>query len=126
MATLEKDEIGVLDIQLIQGDSKTISLTFNQVDAEGLTVPIDLTAYESIRLDVKSRKDAAEKPFISWRVGSGLTILGDDNEVLKFSFGSEFLSTAADVWYYDIKFNLAGEIAHYIEGQITVKPVITK
>ena len=126
MATVQRDEIGVLNIELNQGGNKPIFLVFNQKNVEGATVPVNLTDYDLIRLDVKSRKDVMEAPFISWQVGEGLTISGENSNVLNFEFSQEFIRTAAPSWYYDIKFVRSERVSRFIEGQITIKQVTTK
>ena len=126
MATAIVGTIGVLNIELRQGDSRPIFLTFNQTPPSGISEPMDLTEFTSIRLDVKTRKDIAEAPFISWQVGSGLTISGENSNVLNFEFTREFTKTGAVSWFYDIKFERADSIAHLIEGVITINPVATK
>jgi hypothetical protein len=126
MVTAIVDKIGVLNIELRQGDTRPIFLTFNQTPPSGGSEPMDLTGFTAIRLDVKTRKDIAEAPFVSWQIGNGLTISGSDNNILSFQFNAEFTRTAAPGWFYDIKFTRPSGIMHLIEGTITVQPVATK
>jgi hypothetical protein len=126
MATLKKDQIGVLDIQLIQGNNKPVSLIFKEKDILGELTPIDLTEYSSIKMDVKRKIDVNEAPFISWEVGDGLTISGTDDNVLNFEFAQEFFETQIIEWFYDLKFIKDTKVSHLIKGVIRVQKVTTK
>lgn len=126
MALLQKDEIGILDIELVQNAKKDILLTFETVELENETIPLDLRTVEPIRMDVKARANVNEKPFISWAVGRGLTITGEDFNLLSFSFENEFTNTEQTEWFYDLK--VGGELGpkYYIKGKITVDNRVTK
>lgn len=126
MATIPKDQIGELNINLVQGDDKTLTLTFNTVNLQGDPVPMDLRDYSAIRLDVKSNKDVNERPFFSFTIGNGLEIIGEDYNVLQFTFTTQFLLTAQTVWYYDIKFTALDGIKHLLEGVILIHKTVTK
>lgn len=126
MATLIKDTVGVLDIELIQGDDKTVTLAFSTVNLAEQTVPLDLRQYSAIRLDVKSAKDVNERPFFSFTLGNGLTVSGEDFNVLTFSFTTQFVATAQTSWFYDIKFTSVEGVKHLIEGSINVQKTVTK
>ena len=114
-----------MDINLIQGDNKAVSLVFRDKNPLGVLTPIDLTDYSVIKLDIKTRVDVNETPFISWTVGDGLTISGDDNNVLSFEFGQEFNASQNLEWTYDIKFIKDSKVMHLIEGIIRVQRVVT-
>jgi hypothetical protein len=77
-------------------------------------------------MDVKARVNVNEKPFISWTVGRGLTITGEDFNLLSFSFENEFTNTEQTEWFYDLK--VGGELGpkYYIKGKITVDNRVTK
>lgn len=126
MATIQRDEIGTLDINLIQGDSKTVSLKFEVINLDEEQVPIDLRDFTAIRLDVKSKRDVNERPFISFTVGNGLIIAGEYFNVLQFTFSNQFLATAQTIWYYDIKFTDLSIVKHLVEGVINIKRIGTK
>lgn len=125
MASLKKDKQGVLSINLIQGDNKIIYLEFKEKVLEVL-IPIDLTQYSSIQLDIKKTIDVDEPAFISWSVGSGLNISGLLNEILSFEFKQEFYETGIANWYYDIKFVKDSKLSHMIKGTIFVNRSTTK
>ena len=126
MAAITRDQIGILDINLIQGDDKTVTLTFQTVNLAGETVPLDLRQYSAIRLDVKSQKDVSERPFFSFTLGNGLTISGEDFNVLTFTFTTQFVATAQTVWFYDIKFTSVDGVKHLVEGSINISKIVTK
>ena len=126
MATIEKDKQGLLNIQLIQGDGKPISLTFLMTTPLGAIAPIDLRTYSAIRLDVKSQKDVNEKPFISLSLGKGLVISGFNFNVLSFELLEQFNRTSLASWYYDVKFTNASGTKHLIAGLISIDRSVTK
>jgi hypothetical protein len=125
MATLKKDEIGKLDINLVQGNNKTIALKFEEKGLLDELIPIDLTIYSEIKMDVKRKVNVNELPFISWTVGDGLTISGTDNNFLTFEFAQEFFETQIIEWFYDIKFVKNDKVSHMIKGVIRINLVIT-
>jgi hypothetical protein len=128
MATIQKDTLGVLNIELIQNAFKEVRLVFNApdlLDPEEV-VPLDLRTFEPIRLDVKARKNVNERPFISWSVGNGLAIAGEDFNQLVFNFENEFTNTEQTDWFYDIKVTTPSGPAYWIEGVINVSKVVTK
>lgn len=125
MASLKRDRQGVLNINLIQGDDKTIYLKFEEKVSNVLS-PIDLTLYSEIKMDVKKRIDINETPFITWTVGTGLTISGIDNNILELEFTQEFYESQLSQWYYDIKFVKDLKLSHMINGVINIHLVTTK
>jgi len=126
MAETQKDIKGVLLIRLIEGDTKTISLTFKTRDALGAELPLDLRTFSAIRMDVKNSKDTNGRPFISFTLNEGFSIGGENFNVLVFSFSQQFTGNALTSWFYDIKFNRGEEVNHYIEGLIVIDKSVTK
>ena len=124
-AVIGGDKIGVLNIILKQGDNKPASLVFKNKDILGVLTPIDLTQYSSISMDIKTKVDVTEIPFISWSIGSGLTISGANNEILSFEFKQEFNFSQNSQWVYDMKFIKDSVVSHLISGVINVKKSIT-
>ena len=125
MAAIQTTRLGRLDINLIQGDNKAVSLVFRDKDPLGVLTPIDLTDYSVIKMDIKTKVDVNETPFISWTVGNGLTISGDDNNILSFEFSQQFNASQNLEWTYDIKFIKASKVMHLIEGVVRVQRVVT-
>ena len=124
MPNIGDQNIGNLNILLKQKNNKPITLTFyNRID--GVKVPIDLTQYTAIKMDVKTKVDISLDAFISWTVGYGLTISGTDNNVLSFEFTDEFVPTQLDIWYYDILFTDVDDNETLVGGTIKVRPVVT-
>jgi hypothetical protein len=118
--------IGSLNIFLKQGNTQTFRLAFNNVLPNGTKEPIDLTQYTEIKLDVKSKVDVNATPFISWDLTEGLTIEGDDDNVLSFTFTDEFLASQSDKWNYDILFTDADWNLTIVGGIINIRRVVTK
>jgi hypothetical protein len=118
--------IGSLNIFLKQGNTQTFRLAFNNVLPNGTKEPIDLNQYTEIKLDVKSKVDVNATPFISWDLDEGLTIEGDDDNVLAFTFTDEFLASQSDKWNYDILFTDADGNLTMVGGIINIRRVVTK
>lgn len=126
MAAISSDKQGVLNITLNQGDNRAVSLIFRNRDPLGAYTPIDLMQYSEIKMDIKETIDINAIAFISWAVGSGLTISGDNNEILSFEFEQEFYESQNTQWFYDIKFIKNSKISHLIKGVVNVNKVTTK
>ena len=126
MASISSDKLGVLNITLNQGDNRAVSLIFRNRDPLGAYTPIDLMQYSEIKMDVKETIDINAIAFISWSVGSGLTISGDNNEILSFEFEQEFYESQNTQWFYDMKFIKASKVMHLIKGVVNVNKVTTK
>jgi hypothetical protein len=126
MANTGSQSIGSLNIFLKQGNTQTFRLAFNNVLPNGTKEPIDLNQYTEIKLDVKSKVDVNATPFISWDLTEGLTIEGDDDNVLAFTFTDEFLASQSDKWNYDILFTDADGNLTMVGGIINIRRVVTK
>jgi hypothetical protein len=126
MANIGSQSIGNLNIFLKQGNTQTFRLAFNNVLPNGTKEPIDLNQYTEIKLDVKSKVDVNATPFISWDLDDGLTIEGDDDNVLAFTFTDEFLASQSDKWNYDILFTDADGNLTIVGGIINIRRVVTK
>jgi hypothetical protein len=126
MANTGSQSIGNLNIFLKQGNTQTFRLAFNNVLPNGTKEPIDLNQYTEIKLDVKSKVDVNATPFISWDLDDGLTIEGDDDNVLAFTFTDEFLASQSDKWNYDILFTDADGNLTIVGGIINIRRVVTK
>jgi hypothetical protein len=118
--------IGNLNIFLKQGNTQRFRLAFNNVLPDGTKEPIDLNQYTEIKLDVKSKVDVNATPFISWDLTDGLTIEGDDDNVLSFTFTDEFLASQSDKWNYDILFTDVDGNLTMVGGIINIRRVVTK
>ena len=126
MASISSDKLGVLNITLNQGNNRSVSLIFRNRDPLGVYTPIDLMQYSEIKMDVKETIDINAIAFISWSVVTGLTISGDNNEILSFEFEQEFYESQNTQWFYDMKFIKASKVMHLIKGVVNVNKVTTK
>jgi hypothetical protein len=125
MANIGSQSIGNLNIFLKQGNTQVFRLAFNNVLPDGTKEPIDLTQYTSIKMDVKNKVNVTVTPFISWEVGDGLTITGDDDNILTFTFSNEFLTSQNDKWSYDILFTDSDGNTTLVGGLINIRQVVT-
>jgi hypothetical protein len=126
MANIGNQSIGNLNLFVKQGNTQTFRLAFNNVLPNGDKEPIDLEQYTDIKMDVKTQIDVNAVPFISWTVGDGLTIEGDDDNVLAFTFSDEFLESQGYQWDYDILFTDVDGNTTLVGGIINVRRVVTK
>jgi hypothetical protein len=125
MGVINSNKLGTLNINLIQGDNKTVSLIFKNKDILGVLTPINLTQYSNIEIDIKKTNNVNEDAFISWEIANGLTISGDNNEILTFEFSQEFYGSQLIQWVYDIKFIKDSKVSHLIKGVININLVTT-
>jgi hypothetical protein len=115
MANLNAFKQGVLNIQGVQGNYLSVPMEFKSLDT-----PIDLTDYVEIRMEIKKTFNVNEEAFLVFTVGDGLTISGDDNEILTFVLDEYFWNSQTTRWVYDITFeNADGEKYTFIKGTIT-------
>jgi hypothetical protein len=126
MANIGNQFIGNLNLFVKQGNTQTFRLAFNNVFPNGTKEPIDLEQYTDIKMDVKSQVDVNAVPFISWTIGYGLSIEGDDDNVLVFTFSDEFLDSQSYQWDYDILFTDLDGNTTLVGGIINVRRVVTK
>ena len=103
----------LLDIQLIQGDSKDVVLSFN-VDAGQ---PLPLIGY-SIRMDIKSEDKFTAPPVLQKGIGGGLTV---NQNSLTISFGAETKDLLLGTYYYDILFAMGGKEVRMVAGRLLFK-----
>jgi hypothetical protein len=116
MANLNAFKQGVLNISSVQGNYLEVPLVFK----DGAGDPIDLTAYTEIKMEIKKTYNVNEDAFLVFTVGDGLTISGDDNEILTFVLDEYFWESQTTRWVYDIVFeNAQGEFFTFIKGTIT-------
>jgi hypothetical protein len=119
------DTIGKLPIKLIRGNTKTYGLSFFNELIDLTQEPIDLTEYDSIRMDVKKTKRVDASVFKSYGLGTGLTIFGQNNNILKIDFGRNFTTINDTAFDYDILFEKDGVFQTLISGNINITPVVT-
>jgi len=119
------DKIGVLNFKLIRGNNKIYNLAFFETLPDGTDVPIDLTTYDEIKMEVKTKKTIDSPIIITYTVGSGLTISGDDNNILSVDFDRNFINTNSIQYYYDILFEKDLIFQTLIGGVINITSIVT-
>jgi hypothetical protein len=71
-------------------------------------------------MEIKKTYNVNEEAFLVFTVGQGLTISGDDDEILTFVLDEYFWNSQTTRWVYDIVFeNAQGEKFTFIKGTIT-------
>jgi hypothetical protein len=125
MTTLGSHQIGNINILLKQANTQTISLAFKKRLPDDSLEPVDLTQYSSIVMNVKDKLDSSVKPFLSFSLGDGLTILGDNDEILSFTFTRQFVKADQTVFYYDILFTDSSGSNTLVGGEIKIRKVVT-
>ena len=115
MANLNSPKQGILNISNVQGNYLEVPLTFTTGGN-----PIDLTTFDSIKMEVKKTYNVNETTFLEFTVGNGLTISGTNDNILTFVLDETFWTSQTTKWVYDITFeNGSGERYTYIKGTIT-------
>lgn len=115
MANLQAPKQGILNISNVQGNYLEVPMQFKSGG-----FPIDLSQFNAIKMEVKKSYNVTENAFLTFTVGSGLTISGDDNNILTFSLDEDFWNSQNTEWFYDITFeNTSGQKFTYIRGTIT-------
>ena len=114
MANLDKPIQGVINVSNVQGNYIEVPMEFTAD-----STPIDLTAFADIRMEIKKSYNVNETAFLAFTVGSGLTISGDDNNILTFVLDEYFWNTQRTNQVYDIVFETTdGKRFTYIKGTI--------
>ncbi len=115
-----KNAIGKYDFIIRQNESHKFELAFNTDDS-----PIDLTQYPIIKLQVKKTKSTSS--IIDLSLGSGLTIVGSNNNRLEVSLtASQTRLLNCENYYYDVLMSKPTSNVYYVEGVITVKKSTTR
>ena len=145
--------IGALpDRILIKGDTFKQALTFTKL-VDDVTEPIDLSVYTDIRMDVRDAPSQSATKFITVSLGNGITISGDDNNILlieipsteteklittfnQFDVNSVNRSSATlqnsrklqeySYYYRDIRFIIGSDISTKLNGKLLVLNNITE
>jgi hypothetical protein len=117
------DNIGTYDFTcILQNEGFNVELTFTEGDP---AIPIDLTLYDEIKLDIKDDFGNIVK---RKELGDGLSIHGTDDNVLRVSFAkADTLVLTRPSYNYDILFvNALGENWYPIQGSIKIINTITR
>lgn len=117
---VSRGRIGKLDFTIRQNQNFIVDLRF--IEAGN---PLDLTTYTAIKLQFKHHKEAPA--VVSLAVASGLTVSGDDNNVLGIQLTpdqSKLLTR--DEYYYDIVMETESSKTYYIEGKAKIERTATR
>ena len=115
MANIGNPTQGVINVSNVQGNYLEVPMQFN---ASGN--PIDLTAFEDIRMEIKLTYNTNESPFLVFDLESGLTISGANNNILTYVLDDTFWNNPTKKFVYDITFKTVdGKRFTYIKGTIS-------
>lgn len=125
--TIQAGLPGVLNINLVQGNTKVFALDFSQTDVNGVEQPINLNNLDNIILAVREQKNVKSRPFLILKVGEGLQVIGPTNSTLQITFSKEFWNSQQTNYYYDILFEEQPQVyTTILEGEIVVDLTVTK
>ena len=118
-------EIGEVNIDIIRGNNKVYNLSFFDLLPDGSEVPINLSLYSSIKMDIKLNNLIQTTIFKSLVIGSGLSITGVNSNILSIQFDRDFVTVNTIQFQYDILFVKAGNFETLIKGLIDIESVVT-
>jgi hypothetical protein len=122
---MKTTDIGIVNIQLRRGNNKAETLSFFNLAADKSQTPMDLRAYNAIRMDIKKTTDVNSPVIESFAIGTGLAIIGDDFNVLEITFAREFIEVNDIQYVYDILFREDQDFANLIGGVININNTVT-
>lgn len=102
--TLERDSPAIIDIPIIQGNSKTITFVMEFRDEFDALIPLDLRTFNSIKMCIRDSININTVPLATFIVGDGFVITGASFNGLNFTLSQEFVASQTKTWYYDILF----------------------
>lgn len=117
--TLPADVQGCINIPLIRGDDKTITLTF---DDDGGN-PIDLEAYD-IRMEI--RQGGGYSNVVSVKTPSQDMVVSGNQLDIAFDEDDAVYQRDYGTLSYDIAFIKDDVTQHWIKGQITITKSVTE
>lgn len=116
---LSRGKIGKLDFTIRQNANFLIDLSFSSA-----TLPIDLSTYTAIKLQVKTAKSSGA--IVTLTLGSGLTVSGDDSNVLSIAFTPAMTKLLTNnQYYYDLMMTKPNSNDYFVEGKINVDRTVT-
>ena len=119
------ENIGKLNINLIRGNDKIVTLSFFELDLQNVETPMDLRIYESIRMDVKVDNNINSPVILALAIDSGIIIIGTDHNVLRIAFDRSFSSTNGIQFNHDILFKKDSLNETLLKGVINIQSVTT-
>jgi hypothetical protein len=115
MANIGSPTQGVINVSNVQGNYLEVPMEFNSGG-----VPIDLTTFDDIRMEIKLRYNTNESPFLVFDLEDGLTISGASNNILTYVLDEAFWNNPTQKFVYDITFKTVdGKRFTYIKGTIS-------
>lgn len=119
---VSRGAIGKLDLTLRQNQNFTIVLKFKN-QTTGL--PLDLTTYDAIRLQLRDRRNSAA--VVSLAIATGLTISGVDNDSLTIAVSpTQSVLLTKDDYDYDILMVNGDTNTYYVEGIVKIERTGTR
>ncbi len=117
---LSRGKIGKLDFTLRQNANFAIDLKFIS-DA----LPMALSDYTVIKLQLKNAKGSGAVLTLS--LGAGLTVTGDDDNILSVQFlPAQTALLCNQEYYYDLMLSTAaGTNTYFVEGKIKIDRTVT-
>lgn len=117
---LSRGKIGKLDFTLRQNANFAVDLKFISE-----SLPMALSDYTVIKLQLKNHKGAGAVLTLS--LGSGLTVTGDDNNILSVKFlPVQTAQLCNQEYYYDLMLSTAaGTNTYFVEGKIKIDRTVT-
>jgi len=110
-----------LNLEIKQGDSSIIEVTFTDPNSAG--DPLDLTTFTDLKMQVKAVKADALPIF---ELTNQLGISGTNNEVLTIPLSATNTNLYPSDYYYDIQGLQGSEVRTILEGIIQVSGDVTR
>lgn len=112
--------IGTYNFSIRQNANHLVDIKFETTPGE----PLDLSTFTEIKLQLKLRKTA--QPVLTLSIGSGLTVTGDDSNILGVAFSAaQTKALTSDQYYYDVLMSTSSSNVYYLEGKINVLKSVT-
>jgi hypothetical protein len=112
-------------IEIKRGETYNIVLTFTE-DADPTPLPIDLSIYDNIKADFREGPAEYSTLVFSKELGDGITISGDDDNILTISISSADTELMQEGnYYFDIRFTAGAAVSIEVEGIFNVTQNIT-
>lgn len=119
-ALISTGSVGKMNIVLSQNQNFQVVLTFKSAG-----VPMDLTLYSAIKLQFYNQRKTAA--VISLSLGAGLTISGDDNEILTIALTpAQTVILCNQEYYYDLLTIAGGNNTYLLEGKAVIDKTVTR
>lgn len=129
MADQSAVSVGVANLTLRQFNDRQIPFRIEKENpSTELMEPWDISAFYDIKMEVRYQPEATSAKYATLTIGDGLSIIGDDSNILLADFNVAFsTNNMPSLLYYDIlfKINETDEFRTYVEGKITTDKSVT-